>query len=56
MQDIGNHVEPGDTLFSYVFLSNLIERENKNKGIEIVTAYRKSRIELEILLFHNTLM
>ena len=47
MQDIGNHVEPGDTLFSYVFLSNLIERENKNKGIEIVTAYRKSRIELE---------
>jgi putative multidrug resistance efflux pump len=47
MQDIGNHVESGDTLFSYVFLSNLIERENKNKGIEIVTAYRKSRIELE---------
>ncbi len=47
MQNIGNKVEPGDTLFSYIFLSHLLERENKNKDIEVVTAYRKAKLELE---------
>ena len=45
--DLGQEVHPGDTLYSYVFLSGFLEPENISREPEIVTLHRQSLQKLE---------
>lgn len=46
-KELGDIVVPGDTVFSYMFLSYLIEQENVNKEADVMTSYRKAELKHE---------
>ena len=45
--ELGQEVHPGDTLYSYLFLSGFLEPENISREPEIVTLHRQSFQKLE---------
>lgn len=46
-KELGDVVAPGDTVFSYMYLTYLLEQENVNREIDVLTDYRKSKLALE---------
>ena len=46
-KELGDVVAPGDTVFSYMYLTYLLEQENVNREIDILTDYRKAKLALE---------